>query len=97
MNEVNRRHARLVHSSRHATQQRQEITLNNSVLSLPPTSAVNVTLPVFAAKRRRLQSPAGGARNSRTTLLLSDDGTDGRTDGRTLVRFIDPALHTLPW
>jgi len=60
-----------------------------------------VTLPAFATERRRLLSadiacPRGAQQQSRhTPLLLSIDGTDRRTDGRTLERFIDPVLHTV--
>ena len=35
------------------------------------------------------------AANPRTPLLLSIDGTDGRTDRQTLDRFIDPAPHAM--
>jgi len=64
----------------------------------PPMSAVNMTLPAFAAERWRLQH---GARSYRSTaaadagaqqqtrrppLLLSIDGTDRRTDARPLHR-----------
>jgi len=50
-----------------------------------------MTLPAFAAERRRLLSmdiscPRGAQQQTgRTPLLLSIDGTDGRTDGRTTV------------
>ena len=60
-----------------------------------------MTLPAFAAERRRLLStdiscPRGAQQQTgRTPLLLSIDGsgTDRRTDGRTLDRFIDVAPH----
>jgi len=32
-----------------------------------------------------------------TPRLRSIDGTDGRTDGRTLDRFVDPAAHCTRW
>jgi len=51
---------------------------------------VNTTLPAFAAERRRRQPsidiscPQGAQQQTRSTpLLLSIDGTDSRTDGRT--------------
>ena len=50
----------------------------------PRPSALNMTLPAFAAvlsadiDRRLVQQ-----QTTRTPLLLSLDGTDGRTDGRT--------------
>ena len=37
-----------------------------------------------------------GAQQQNCRTLRSNDGTDGRTDGRTLDRFIDPAPHTTP-
>jgi len=62
----------------------------------PPTSAVNVTLPAAAERRRQLSidiscKPAAGRCCCRLT-----GQTDGRTDGRTLSRFADPARHTMP-
>jgi len=51
----------------------------------PPPSTVNMTLPAFAVERRRLPSvdiscPRGAQQQTcRTPLLLSIDGTDGRT------------------
>ena len=50
------------------------------------------------ARRCRSISPArGGAQQQTrlTPLLLSIDGTDGRTDGQTLDRFMDPDPHTM--
>jgi len=61
-----------------------------------------VTLPAFAAERRRLlpihiSYPHGAQQQTRRTpLLLSIDGKDGQTDGRrTLDRFVNPAQHTM--
>jgi len=61
-----------------------------------------MTLPAFAAERRRRQPsidiscPQGAQQQTRRTpLLLSIDGTAGRTDGLTLDRFIDPAVHNM--
>jgi len=47
-----------------------------------------------------ISCPAGAQQQTHSTpLLLSIDRTDretaGRTDGRTLDRYIDPALHTI--
>jgi len=70
---------------------------NKYVCVRPRSSAVNTTLPAFAAERRRLLSidiswqRGAQQQTRRTPLLLSIDGTDGQTDGRTLDRFIDPA------
>jgi len=60
-------------------------------------SVVNMTLPAFAAERRRLLSidiscPRGAQQQTRRTpLLLSNDGTDRRmdaeTDGRSNINF----------
>jgi len=72
-----------------------------------------VTLPTFAAERRRMphgarSAPAAIDRSispaarrvlsSKPPLLLSIDVTDGRADGRTPNRYIDPAPHmpTMP-
>jgi len=46
---------------------------------------------------RSISAAGAGAQQqtSRTPLLLSIDGTDRRTDGRTPDRYIDPALHTM--
>jgi len=70
-----------------------------------------MTLPAFAAERHAaaplllhgrpplstdISSPHGAQQQTRRTpLLLSNDGTDRRTDGRTLDRFIDHAPHTV--
>ena len=51
--------------------------------SAPRLLAIDISCPRGALLQTR-----------RTPLLLSIDGTDGRTDGRTLDRFIDPAPHT---
>ena len=70
--------------------------------------AVKTTLSAFAAERRaaaplllgagifclRSTSPDSGVLSSKPPLLLSTDGTDRRTDGRTLDRFVDPAPPT---
>ena len=61
----------------------------------PPSSALNMTLPAFAADRRRpsyllLQSARQQTR--RPQLLLSIDGTDRRTDTRPLHR---PRCHRI--
>jgi len=58
----------------------------------PRPLAVNMTLPTFAAEHRRLlvidiSCPRGAQQQTRRTpLLLSIDGTDGRTDARPLHR-----------
>jgi len=63
----------------------------------PRPLAVNMTLPTFAAEHRRLlvidiSCPRGAQQQTRRTpLLLSIDGTDGRT----LDRYIDPVLRTM--
>jgi len=58
----------------------------------PPPSAVNVTLPAFAAECRRLLHGARSWRSlspaRRLPLLLSIDGTDRRTDGRSTVAYV---------
>ena len=58
-------------------------------------SAVSMTLPAFAAERRRLLSiglsPASGALSSTHTASRSCCRTMGHTDGRTLDRCIDLA------
>jgi len=62
-----------------------------------------MTLPAFAAERRRLLSIdiSGAQQQTRcTSPLLSIDGkdepTDRRTDdGQTFDRFVDPAQHTM--
>jgi len=77
----------------------------------PPPSALSITLPAFAAERRRTYSTTPAARpqlsihisrrqgaqqqTRRLPLLLSIDGTKGRTDGRTLDRYIDPVPHAM--
>ena len=53
-----------------------------------------MTLPAFAADRRAV-APCCGAVAAERRRLLSIDGTDRRTEGRTLVRFIDPAPHAM--
>jgi len=58
----------------------------------PAPSAVNVTLPAIAAERRRLLHGAQ-QQTRRPPLLLSIDGTDRRTDGRTLDRYLNRAAH----
>jgi len=60
------------------------IFYNKSVLSLRP-SALNMTLPTFAAERMRRYRSISAAvsraqQASRTPLLLSIDGTDRPTD-----------------
>ena len=43
-----------------------------------------------------ISCPHGAQQQTRRTLLLrSNNGTDGRTDGRTPDRYIDPAQHTV--
>jgi len=60
-----------------------------------------MTLPAFAAERRRLlwtdMSCRRGAQQQtrRAPLLLSNDETDRQTDGRTPDRYIDPAPHAM--
>ena len=73
----------------------------------PPPSALNVTLPAFAAESRRPHprariyrsisvADAGDQQQTRRPpLLLSIDGTDRWTDGQTPDRYIDPAPHVL--
>ena len=87
---------------RHRNSSRQQVCVQ-------PHSTVNVTLPAFDTERRAaapLPLSAGACYRSispvltaldqqtrRTPLLLSIDGTDGRTDGRSTVS--DPAPHTM--
>jgi len=68
------------------------------VFAQPPTSAVSTTLPAFAADRRAAAAAArwrpiscqrGAQQQTRCTQLLSIDGTDRQTDGRTPDRYID--------
>jgi len=59
----------------------------------PPASALNMTLPAFAAERRRLQQisidswyaapPGAQQQTRRTPLLLPVGSTDGRKNKRT--------------
>jgi len=71
----------------------------------PPSSALNMKLPAFAAERRR---PQHGACSCRSVCLLTGrlatnppgavaavDRWDRQTDGRTPDRHIDPAPHTM--
>jgi len=69
-------------------------------------SAVNVTLPAFAAERRAAAPLllSAGARRCRSPssarVALSSKPSarrcrHGKTDGRTLDRFVDPASHTV--
>ena len=83
---------------------------NKSVFSLV-NSAVNMTLPAFAAERRaaaplllsagarRCRSPssARGALSSKPSARRCRfvARKNRRTDGRTLDRFVDPASHTV--
>jgi len=78
------------------------LTTNRSVSSVVK-SAVNMTLPAFAAAGRR-RSPltidiscSRGAQQQtrRTPQWLLNDGTHRRTGRRTLDRYIDPAPHTM--
>jgi len=71
--------------------------MDKSALSLIVLSALNMILlgllPSVGCRRTSYQSiSAASARvqqqTSRTPLLLSIDGTDGRTDGRILDRYI---------
>jgi len=75
------------------------LTVRNKFVQLP-TSADNVTLFAFAAVRRAaatsidISCPPGPQQQTRRTLVQrSIDGTDRRTDGRTLYRHADPAAH----
>ena len=75
------------------------LTVRNNSVQLP-TSADNVTLLAFAAVRRAaatsidISCPPGPQQQTRRTLVQrSIDGTDRRTDGRTLYRHADPAAH----
>ena len=77
----------------HVQQSRVADSLRNKRVCVePPPSALNTTLPAFAAKRTRLQLSTDICRKraqqqiNRTPLLLLIDGTDGRTDGRTDTR-----------
>ena len=78
------------------------IYLSISACIEPRPSVLNITLPAFAAQRRCLQQISTDTRyaasaqqqTSRASLLLSIDGTDRQTDGRTPDRFIVPAPHT---
>jgi len=71
-------------------------------ITLPAFAAERrAAAPLLHAERRRKQlsidvSCRRGAEQQtrRTPLLLSNDGTDRQTDGRTRERFIDPAPHT---
>jgi len=83
---------------------------NKSVFSLV-NSAVNVTLPAFAAERRaavlllgvrrpplsiNISCSHGAQQQSRgTPLLRSNDGTEKRTDGRTPNRYTDYVPHNM--
>ena len=70
----------------------------------PPPSALKVTLPAFAAERRRLQHGARSCRSTYPACMALSSKPAGRrcccrltrqTDGRTLDRYIDPAPHTM--
>jgi len=82
---------------------------NKSARSLA-NSAVNVTLPAFAAERRAaapccgarrpplsidISCPHGAQQQTCRTPLLRSDGTDGRTDRQTPDRCTDRAPHTV--
>jgi len=68
----------------------------------PRPSALDMTLPAFAAERRRrvpaidrylLQAPALSSKPA--ARRCCSRSTEGRTDGRTPDRYIDPAPHTM--
>jgi len=65
----------------------------------PRPSAVNATLPAFAAERRRLCywviSAAHRALSSKPAARRCFCRSMGRTDGRTLDRFIDCTAHVM--
>jgi len=74
----------------------------------PPPSALDATLPAFAAESRRLQHGARSCRlisaaddcdqqqtRGAPQLLQPNDGTDRLTDGRTTDRYKNPAPHTM--
>jgi len=83
------------------------LTSLKQVCIQPATAAVNVTLSALAAaapllllgaRRPPLSIDISHTRDARqqirrTPLLLSVDGTDRQTDGRTPDRYIDPAPH----
>ena len=75
-----------------------------------PTSAVDATLLAFAAERRaaapllltagraavgRYLCPSGAQQQTPSSGVRRANGTDGRTDRRTLDRYVDPAAHTM--
>jgi len=61
------------------------LTQGEGVCVESPPSALNTTLPAFAAEAGAQQQ------THRPPLLLSIGGTDIRTDGRTPERYVDPA------
>jgi len=67
------------------------------VYTEPPPSAVNMTLPAFAAELRRLQHDAcpQQALSRKPACNRSCCRSTGHTDGLTPNRCIDPAPHTM--
>jgi len=71
--------------------------------SVRSPSALNVTLPAFAAERRRLLHGARGRSLSPAQMALSSKPAGsqhccrsmGQTDGQTLDRYINLAPHTM--
>jgi len=65
----------------------------------PPPSALDMTLPAFAAERRlqahQLSTDAALSSKPASRCCQSMRQTDWRTDGRTPERCRDPALHTM--
>jgi len=66
----------------------------------PPPSVLNMTLPAFAAERRRMQHGARSYQSIAAANPPADvaavDRWDRETDDRqTPVRYIDPAPHTM--
>jgi len=69
------------------------LTINKSIYTKGRVSIIsdlNMTLPAALVAISRYLAPAPGLRKtSCTSLLLSIDGTDGRTDRRITCRFMD--------
>jgi len=69
----------------------------------PPPSGISMTVPAFAAEHRRAPAARCSYRYLLQTPALSSKPAGrrcccrsmGRTDGRTLDRYIDPAPHTM--
>jgi len=59
------------------------------------TSALNITLPAVGAQALQLSTDICCPRPGCGKLQMLIDGTDGRTDGRTPVRFLNHELHSV--